>query len=66
MKESTTENAELLRNIQNYQEDLRSQDSSQTGVKIESIFNELPYFHVTQNYAPDIMHDILGNTQIKS
>jgi hypothetical protein len=48
-----------LRTKQNYEEDLQLQDISKTGVKTESIFNTIPYFHITENYCPDIMHDIL-------
>lgn len=30
-----------------------------TGIKSESIFNTIPSFHVTHNYAVDVMHDAL-------
>ena len=32
---------------------------SQTGVTWPSLLNDLEYFHVTHNYAPGIMHDLL-------
>jgi len=33
--------------------------SSTFGVKRQCLFNDLQYFHVSENYAVDIMHDIL-------
>lgn len=33
--------------------------STVTGVKNNSLLNELEYYHCTQNYVFDIMHDIL-------
>ena len=35
------------------------QAASTTGVKFNSLLNELKYFHCTANYVFDIMHDIL-------
>ncbi|KAG1670659.1 hypothetical protein GQR58_016758 [Nymphon striatum] len=32
---------------------------SRSGVVSDSVFNKLPYFHVTENYTPDVMHDLL-------
>jgi hypothetical protein len=43
----------------NYKEDLETGNLSKTGVKCDSIFNSVPNFHITENYCPDIMHDIL-------
>jgi len=56
---SGRENILYRRTQVNYEEDLRKCDVSKTGVKSESIFNSIPGFHVTENYCPDIMHDIL-------
>nr|XP_054757254.1 uncharacterized protein LOC129263367 [Lytechinus pictus] len=49
----------VLRNEHNYMEDVAINDVSATGIRRNSIFNELQTFHVTRNYAPDIMHDVL-------
>jgi len=49
----------LLRTVENYQEDLGTNDASRTGIRVESILNTLPYFHVTSNFAADFMHDCL-------
>lgn len=49
----------LKRNPTNYAVDLDENNVSTTGVKRSSVLNELGYFHVTHNYAPDAMHDIL-------
>lgn len=54
-KSSTTN----LRNIQNYNDDIALDNSKLTGIIEFSIFNDITDFHVTQNHAPDIMHDIL-------
>ena len=53
------ENQALLRNEDNYREDIATNDVSRTGIRRQSIFNELGVFHVTRNFAPDIMHDLL-------
>ncbi len=55
----TVENGPLLRNVENYNVDLLTKNLSLTGLNFESIFNTLPYFHVTKNYVFDIMHDLL-------
>ena len=49
---------DLERNEQNYEEDVALNSLPDTGIK-ESILNELQAFHVTNNDAPDIMHDLL-------
>lgn len=51
------ENKELLRNKQNYDEDVKTNNFSKTGIKFESVFNQLEYYHVTDNKVSDIMHD---------
>lgn len=53
-----TENTALLRDRANYDIDVLMADLSQTGVREVSIFNEIQSFHVTNNFAVDIMHDI--------
>lgn len=51
------ENDNQLRNIQNYEKDALALTPLQTGIKKNSIFNTIPSFHVTKNYAADLMHD---------
>jgi len=48
-----------LRNEVNYSDDVAVNDLTLTGIKQLCIFNEINSFHVTKNYAVDIMHDIL-------
>lgn len=57
--QSTVEIENLLRSPQNYNEDLQLNDVRLTGLKENSIFNNIPSFHVANNYAVDIMHDML-------
>lgn len=54
----TVEHSETFRTIKSYDEDLSLDDVSLTGVKKESIFNEIPSFHVTFNVYFDLMHDL--------
>lgn len=52
-KESTKylleENSKTLRSIQNYTEDVLTDNATQTGVHNDSPFNKIPSFHVTKN-----------------
>ena len=59
LQTSFIEDPTLLRNRDNYEEDLATNDLSQTGVKHTCILNELQNFHVTKTFARDIMHDLL-------
>lgn len=52
------EDSTLLRNIDNYMEDVQKNDFSQTGIYKESILNQIQSFHVTSNFSIDLMHDI--------
>lgn len=52
------ENQMLLRNEVNYAEDVSVGNISLTGIKENSILNLIDTFHVTRNFAIDIMHDI--------
>jgi hypothetical protein len=56
---STRECKDLLRDNDNYYEDVRKKDISLTGIKEDCVWNNLEYFHVTNNYSVDIMHDLL-------
>ena len=47
----------LLRNRQNYEEDVHLQDQELTGIKNRCDFNEIKSFHITENLEDDILHD---------
>lgn len=48
----------MNRTIDNYEHDLLNPDVESSGIVTRSILNEIPSFHVTENYYADIMHDI--------
>lgn len=52
------EDVKLLRNIQNFEEDLSLDCLSSTGINANSLFNTIKTFHVTENYCVDILHDL--------
>lgn len=52
------EDGTLLRNIDNYTEDVDKDDFSSTGINKDSVLNQIKLFHVTSNFSVDIMHDI--------
>lgn len=47
----------ILRTKENYSSDVKNNENNY-GVFEDSIFNSLKSFHVTENYAVDVMHDI--------
>jgi hypothetical protein len=53
------EDQSLLRNVNNYIADVHVANVSETGVKHNAIWNEISGYHVTENWAFDIMHDLL-------
>lgn len=55
---ATNEKPELLRNADNYKADVEKNDVSTTGINSECVFNEIEDFHILENSALDIMHDI--------
>ncbi|KAG4071911.1 hypothetical protein HA402_006072, partial [Bradysia odoriphaga] len=57
-QKATTEVVSMIRNEENYEEDLLMDDEFKTGVKWNSIFNSIFLFHVTHSAGVDIMHDI--------
>lgn len=59
MGSQQTKNIEFMRNPVNYLEDVVIQNVSITGVKEDSVWNNIINFHVTKNIYVDIMHDIL-------
>lgn len=57
MVQQCFEDKSLLRTEQSYNADLLLNDYSKTGVKSDSVFNELPSFHITSNYCVDNFHN---------
>ncbi|KAL7386394.1 hypothetical protein ABVT39_007686 [Epinephelus coioides] len=58
----------LLRDVSTHRADLQTNNPSKMGLKRDSILNSLSFYHVTDNIALDIMHDILegvGPYQVK-
>lgn len=56
---ATGEDSIRIRNIQNYNIDVNMNNFSLTGINFATVLNQLPYFHATNNFVFDIMHDIL-------
>ena len=52
------ENRELMRTIDNYSDDVNTNNFMSTGIYGESVLNQINSFHVVTNYCVDIMHDI--------
>lgn len=52
------EDPEILRNRINYIHGIEESTFIETGITENSIFNDIPSFHATENYAVDIMHDL--------
>lgn len=57
------ESLHLLRNENNYETDINNEPNEETrislcGIKKESILNKIENYHVTENFAHDIMHDM--------
>lgn len=52
------QNDQLLRNRENYENDVRLNDPRNTGIREECVFNSLSSFHVVENLSVDIMHDV--------
>lgn len=52
------ERIHLLRNKSNYEDDILKNCLKETGLIQSCVFEALPSFHVTENLAVDIMHDI--------
>lgn len=57
-QKQTISNPLKRRNVENYNMDLKTDNSTDTGIKTECIFNELKSFHVVENIHLDIMHDL--------
>ena len=52
MRRRSTADRNLHRNRENYVEDLRQNDASNTGIKAACLLNNLEHFHIMENYAP--------------
>lgn len=55
------EHCMFLRTVQNYDKDLNLQRPSETGIRSDTAFNELPSFHAVTNISVDPMHDFFCN-----
>ena len=53
------EDMSILRNKENFDADSAIGNISLTGIKRVSVLNEVNGYHVTDNHAPDVMHDLL-------
>lgn len=58
LKTCTSNKNLMIRTRELYEADVLVNNLSLTGIKERCIWNELPDFHITLNYAVDIMHDI--------
>ncbi|XP_035701045.1 uncharacterized protein LOC118433340 [Folsomia candida] len=47
------------RSLEDYENDLQINNVSLTGIREGTILNDIKGFHITSNFAPDIMHDVL-------
>ncbi|XP_062563282.1 uncharacterized protein LOC134226488 [Armigeres subalbatus] len=57
-EKDTVEYEESFRTIDGYDQDLRQNDVSSTGIHKNSIFNSIPSYHVVSNVYFDLMHDL--------
>jgi hypothetical protein len=63
MKELLFEKNDLLRNIENYKNDVNVHNSSETGIKEKCIFlDSLASFDMFEQVAVDLLHDFLEGT----
>ena len=59
LRTMTSEDSVLMRSRASHQDDLKIGNPTLTGLKRDSFLNNLKFYHVTDNVAPDVMHDIL-------
>lgn len=52
------EQIEYMRNIDNYNNDVRTKTVQECGINENSSLNLIKSFHVVENYCVNIMHDI--------
>lgn len=48
-----------MRDASTHRADLETDNPTKTGLKKDSVLNSLSFYHVTDNVAVDVMHDIL-------
>lgn len=58
-RQEVIENNDVMRTVANYETDLQLQNLQETGIKSPCPLNQVDHFHVINNRAPDIMHDML-------
>lgn len=58
------EDSNYLRTKSNYDSDIQTSEYSLTGLKENSIFNKIHSFHVTENFAVDILHDLFEGIMV--
>lgn len=56
---SSIERPDVLRTGEDHEVDIDINNPAMTGVKSSCLLNDVENFHVTNNIAPDIMHDLL-------
>ncbi|KAL7292930.1 hypothetical protein TKK_0013383 [Trichogramma kaykai] len=54
-----SEDVSKLRNLENYETDVKEKNSLMTGIKEPCCFNGVNYYHVTKNVFLDVLHDYL-------
>ena len=59
MQIRSTADPQQLRSLHGYENDFDLDNYTETGIKSPCALNEIENFHVTTNYAPDIMHNLL-------
>ncbi|XP_055605921.1 uncharacterized protein LOC129754079 isoform X1 [Uranotaenia lowii] len=61
LKKDTIEHPDCLRRVADYNHDVIINQPSESGICGNSVFNELNFFHVTENKTVDAMHDLFSN-----
>lgn len=56
------EDKSSLRTIESYKADCAINNVTETGVRFNSALNELPSFHIVNNFSVDIFHDLAEGT----
>lgn len=58
MKTKASSQQAIRRNRENYDVDVAMGNPTTTGIKEYSVFNRIPYFHVTESSGVDLAHDL--------